>query len=108
MRILYVSTLSITINSFFKPHVEMLVNEGHHIDIACDYRELPIDNFFEELGCQYFQIDFSRSPLSTSNIRAYKQLQKVVENGKYDVVHCHTPTAAAITRLACIRSSHYV
>lgn len=103
MKILYVSTISLTINSFFKPHIEMLVNEGNQVDIACDYRELPIDNFFEGLYCQYFQIDFSRSPLSLSNIRAYKQLQKVLKNGKYDIVHCHTPTAAAITRIACIR-----
>jgi glycosyltransferase involved in cell wall biosynthesis len=28
-------------------------------------------------------------------------LKAVIENGNYDVVHCHTPNASVITRLAC-------
>ena len=88
-------------NSFFKPHVEMLVREGHHVDIACNYNDLALDHLYEELGCQAFQIDFSRSPLSPDNIKAYKQLNKVIDNGNYDIVHCHTPNASVITRLVC-------
>ena len=73
MRILYVSTISLTINSFFKPHIEMLVNEGNQVDIACDYSELSLDDYYKGLGSEFFQIAFSRSPLSSSKIRAYKQ-----------------------------------
>jgi len=103
MRVLYVSTISLTINSFFKPHIEMLVNEGNYVDIACNYSDLALDDFYKSLGCKSHQIDFSRSPLSPDNIRAYNQLKKVIEKGKYDIVHCHTPTAAAITRLVCMK-----
>ena len=88
-------------NSFFKPHIEMLVNEGHHVDIACNYNDLPLDALYERLGCNFFQIDFSRSPLSKNNLKAFSQLKKVVEDGKYDIVHCHTPNASVITRLVC-------
>lgn len=101
MKILYVTTISLTINSFFKPHIEMLFKEGHHVDLACNYNDLPFDNLYTELGCNFYQIDFSRSPLSPDNIKAYGQLKKVIENGNYDIVHCHTPNAAAITRLVC-------
>ena len=101
MKILYVTTISLTINSFFKPHIEMLVNEGHQVDVACNYSDLPIDDFYETLGCKNYQIDFSRTPISTSNIEAYKQLKKVIEEGGYDIVHCHTPNASVITRLVC-------
>ncbi len=101
MRILYVTTISLTMNSFFKPHIEMLVREGHHVDIACNCNDLGLDKFYEELGCNFYQIDFSRSPLSTDNIKAYGQLKKVVENGNFDIVHCHTPNASVITRLVC-------
>ena len=101
MKILYVTTISLTINSFFKPHIEMLFKEGHHVDLACNYNDLPFDNLYTELGCNFNQIDFSRSPLSPDNIKAYGQLKKVIENGNYDIVHCHTPNAAAITRLVC-------
>lgn len=99
MRILYVTTISLTMNSFFKPHIDMLVREGHQVDIACNYNDLPLDKLYSDLGCVFYQIDFSRSPLSKSNLKAYGQLKKVIENGNYDIVHCHTPNAAVITRL---------
>jgi len=102
MKILYVTTISLTMNTFFKPHVEMLVNEGYQVDIACNYKDLPLDEFYASLGCNEYQIDFSRSPLSTDNMKAYRQLKRVVENGGYDIVHCHTPVAGLLGRLASI------
>lgn len=101
MRILYVTTISLTMNSFFKPHIEMLVQEGHQVDIACNYKDLALDVLYNKLGCVFYQVNFSRSPLSSNNLKAYKQLKKVIENGGYDIVHCHTPNAAVITRLVC-------
>jgi len=101
MRILYVTTISLTMNSFFKPHIQMLVREGHQVDMACNYSDLPLSDLYSELGCAFYQIDFSRSPLSSANGKAYGQLKSVIENGNYDVIHCHTPNAAVITRLVC-------
>lgn len=101
MRILYVTTISLTMNTFFKPHIEMLIQNGNQVDIACNYMELPLDSLYKILCGKIYQIDFSRKPLSISNMKAYKQLEKVVENGDYDIVHCHTPNAAVITRLVC-------
>ena len=101
MRILYVTTISLTMNAFFKPHIDMLIKEGHEVDIACNYSDLAIDEFYINLGCKIHQIDFSRSPLSKDNFSAYGQLKNVIKNGKYDVVHCHTPNASVITRLVC-------
>ena len=101
MRILYVTTISLTINTFFKPHIDMLVKEGNEVDIACNYSGLAIDDFYINLGCKLHQIDFSRSPFSNDNVKAYGQLKHLVKNGNYDIVHCHTPNASVITRLVC-------
>ena len=101
MKVLYVTTISLTMNSFFKPHIEMLVREGHHVDIACNYRDLPLDKLYSQLGCCFHQVDFSRSPLSSDNMKAFRQLKAIVRNGGYDIVHCHTPNASVITRLVC-------
>lgn len=101
MRILYITTISLTMNAFFKPHVEMLVKEGHQVDIACNFSDLPLADIYNELNCKSFQIDFSRLPISFGNAKSYGQLKKVVANGNYDVVHCHTPNASVITRLVC-------
>lgn len=35
MNILYVSNISITVNAFLVPHIEMLINQGHSVDVAC-------------------------------------------------------------------------
>lgn len=101
MRVLYVTTISLTMNSFFKPHIEMLVREGNQVDIACNLEGLPLDELYSELGCNSYQIDFSRLPFSRENIKAYGQLKEVIANGNYDIVHCHTPNASAIARLVC-------
>lgn len=101
MKILYVTTISLTMNSFFKPHIEMLVKEGHQVDIACNYKDLELDNLYDDLGCKVYQVDFSRTPLSTDNIKAYVQFKKLIKQSNYDIVHCHTPNASVITRLAC-------
>ena len=101
MKIIYITTVSSTMNAFFKSHIKMLVDEGNTVDIACNDDNWPIDDFYYRLGCKYYHIDFSRSPLSLSNLKAYGQLKSVIENGGYDIVHCHTPNASVVTRLVC-------
>lgn len=101
MKILYVTTISLTMNSFFKPHIKMLVEEGHKVDVACNDTDLPVDAFFEELECQVFHIPFSRSVVSKENIKAYRQIKALIQREKYDIVHTHTPNASAIVRFAC-------
>jgi len=100
MRVLYVSTISNTINAFMIPHIKMLFEQGHHVDIACNI-EREIDKGLVKLGCRVHDISFSRSPLNKNNIKAYRDLKKLVIDGKYDLVHTHTPVASAITRLVC-------
>ncbi len=46
------------------------------------------------------QIDFGRTPFSNRNISAYKQLKTLLDTETFDIIHCHTPVAATIVRLA--------
>jgi len=41
-----------------------------------------------------------RNPLSPKNFTAYRQLQQIMEQEKYDIVHCHTPVGGVLARLA--------
>lgn len=100
MRILYVTTVGGTMR-FFQEFIKELVTSGNIVDIACNESTSVIPEFFRELGCQVYPISTSRSPLNKGNIVAIKQIQKLVKDKKYDIVHCHTPVAAACTRLAC-------
>ena len=87
--------------TFFKSFVRALLDEGHTVDIATNEADTPIPRCYRDWGCTVHQIDTSRSPLCKGNLLAVKQLKSLVENGGYDIVHCHTPIAAMCTRLAC-------
>lgn len=51
--------------------------------------------------CDHFvDIDFARSPFSSQTIIAYRQMRKLFEHERFDVVHTHTPVASVLTRLA--------
>jgi len=100
MKILYVTTVAITMN-FFTNFIERLVKEGNTVEIVSNCDDYELNEIYNELGCKVHNIPFSRSPINAGNIKAYKMLKKIVNDGNYDIVHCHTPIAAAATRLAC-------
>ena len=100
MRILYVTTISNTVNAFLVPHIQMLIESGHHVDIACNITQ-PLKEKLKDLGCDVFDIGFQRSPLTLANLKAFIKIKKYIEDGKYDLVHTHTPISSFITRLAC-------
>ena len=99
MKILYVTTVSMTMG-FFPPHIRMLQEAGHTVELACNMDE-PLKDTVLALGCKAYHIPFSRSPLSRQNIAAYRELRRIIEEGHYDIVHTHTPVASALVRFAC-------
>ncbi len=98
MKILYVSTIVSTM-VFFPEHFKMLIDKGHCIEIACNC-EGSVPKFCEEMGIKVLHIPFSRSPLAKENLTALKQLRALLKEEHYDIIHCHTPVAAMMTRLA--------
>lgn len=100
MKILYVSTISNTVNAFLIPHIEMLVKKGYQVDIACKVTQ-DINPKLIELGCNIHDIKFSRNPLSLNNYISYKQIKNLLYKNKYNIVHTHTPVASFISRLSC-------
>ena len=100
MKILYVTTIGITMG-FFNPFIKDLIDKGHTVDIATNEKDSKVPACYKEWGCTIYPITTSRSPLNKDNIDAVKQLKQLVAKEKYDIVHCHTPVAAMCTRLAC-------
>lgn len=100
MRILYVTTVGGTMG-FFKYFIRELLDEGHTVDIATNISLSPIPEYYQKWGCKCFQISCNRNPLSKGNITAVSEIEKIVTQEQYDIVHCHTPIAAACTRVAC-------
>lgn len=71
-KILYVTTVSRTLNAFLIPHIEKLVDEGYKVDCACSI-DLKVDDRILSKGCNIFDIPFSRNPLSLRNVKAFRE-----------------------------------
>lgn len=100
MKVLLTATVQSHICQFHKPLVEVLHEHGCEVHVAAR------DNLAEKNGLRLdfvekiFDVPFARSPKSTDNIKAYKQLKKIIDEGNYDVIHCNTPMGGIVTRLA--------
>lgn len=100
MKILYVTTIGCTMN-FFKNLINELIDAGHTVDVATNATDSPVDECYSEWGCKIYPISCTRSPLNKNTLKAVKEIEQIVSENHYDIVHCHTPIAAMCTRLAC-------
>lgn len=95
-KVLFVASVASHIESFHIPYIKWFKEHGFIVDVAA---RMDIDNPIEYCD-KFIDIPFERSPYSKGNISAYKALKAVIYNGQYNIIHCHTPMAAALTRLA--------
>lgn len=93
------------ITSFHFPLIDLLHENGYDVHIAAkDMSENePLERLTQKVD-SFYDIDFARSPLSSKNLAAYKQLKKLIDGGGYDVIHCNTPVVGILTRLAARKS----
>ena len=105
-KVLFVATVVKThINVFHLPFLKMFKEQGWEVHVAAK-------NDFVNEPCiipacdQHFDIDFARSPFSKQNFAAYKQLRQIIQANHYDIIHCHTPVAGVLTRLAARNSKN--
>lgn len=100
MKILFVATVRSHIGQFHMPFISELKRRGFTVDAA--YKDNSADKPGLDLSGidNVYEVPFSRSPYSFSNVKAYFALKKIIKNGGYDAVHCHTPMGAVVTRLA--------
>ena len=100
MKVLLTATVQSHICQFHRPLAEVLHAHGCEVHVAAR------DNLAEKNGLKLdfsdkvYDVPFSRSPKSPDNIRAYRELKKILDREHYDVVHCNTPMGGIVTRLA--------
>lgn len=94
--ILYVAISQGHLSVFHRPFLRWLRENGYEVHVAA--RESP--GFVLAEMDQYHRIDFARFPFHPANLRAFVRLVKLLRARSYTLVHCHTPVASALTRLA--------
>ena len=101
---LFIATVVKThINVFHLPYIKMFKEKGYKTVVAAknDY-----ENDMPDIpGCDcYIDIPFARNPFSFRNIKAYKMLKELIDNGDFDIVQCNTPVGGVLGRLAAIKA----
>ena len=104
-KVLFVATVVKThIMQFHIPYLKMLQEMGWETAVAArnDYED-PRDCRIPYCDA-YYDIPFERTPWKLGNLKSFWMLKKVIEEGKYDLIHCHTPVGALLTRLAATKA----
>lgn len=100
MKVLFVATVRSHIGQFHIPFIRELVRRGCRVEAA--FKDNSADKPGLDLSgiARTYEVPFSRSPYSVDNLKAYQVLKKIIDEGRYDAIHCHTPMGAVVTRLA--------
>lgn len=113
-KVLIVASVISFIEWFNKENVDYL-----HDELECEVHIAVNENYFEDTdeqktkeylskiknkGIIVHNIEFARSPFSSQNYKAYKSLKKIINDNKFDLIHCHTPTVSMLTRLVSVKT----
>jgi glycosyltransferase EpsD len=104
-RILYIASTAGHLEVFHRPHLEALRAEGIEVHTASGYSDVTDLNESQKVAARRYHrhaIPFDREPWGQRNIKAARELWSLLRRQKFAVIHCHTPTASAITRLVAL------
>lgn len=104
MKVLLTATVQSHICQFHKPLVEVLHEHGCEVHVAAKNNLAEKNGLALDFVEKVYDIPFARSPKSPDNLKAYRQLKKIIEKEEYDVIHCNTPMGGIVTRLAAKKS----
>ena len=99
-KILVVCTTDSMIWCFLIPHIKHLQEKGCIVECACSRTGFYFDELQDKHGLVLHEIGFERSPFRIENIKAYKHLSRLIQDGHFDIIHCHEPVGGAMGRLA--------
>lgn len=104
-RILITCTDSM-MKQFLEPHVRYLTECGYEVEIACSEVLNRMGEVREDLGklVMIHQVHLRRSPLALSNLKGFRELKRLIDGRKYDLVWTNEPVMGVMTRLAARKS----
>lgn len=93
-KVLFTATVDSHILQFHLPYLKWFKEQGYEVHVATNG-----DETIQYCDIKH-NISFERSPFKINNLKAIKQLKKIIDNEKFNIIHCHTPMGSVVTRLA--------
>ncbi len=109
-KFLMTATVPSMIGQFNMENIKLLLEMDYEVHVACNFEdrsvwtEERVSEFKKQLtnmGVKKIQIEYARTPYDIPKlVRSYSELKKLIQREKYTCLHCHTPVAGMIARLA--------
>lgn len=114
-KVLMTATVPSMIGQFNMENIKLLMQMGYEVHVACNFSDRSVwteekvrkfEEQLEKMGVRKIQIEFARTPYDVSRLlKAYKKMKGIIKEENYAMLHCHTPVASMIARLAARGSS---
>ncbi|KAA6450732.1 glycosyltransferase family 4 protein [Bacillus swezeyi] len=92
--VLFCATVDYHFKAFHLPYLKWFKEQGWNVHVAAK-GSMPLP-FVDKK----YDIDIKRSPLRASNLAAYRDLARIMDENQYSLIHCHTPMGGVMARLA--------
>lgn len=105
------------IQQFNMENIRLLLDLGYEVDVACNMKqgspiaEQKVRQFEQDLkamGVRLYHVPVPRKITKVGDIwKSIVQTKGIINENKYDLIHCHSPIGGMICRVAYRISSHY-
>lgn len=97
-KICYITTVALSIRSFFIPQLKHLAENGYDVTVICS----PDENLQRDLGetVKYIPLSIARGVSPMTLGRSIAELHKVFKREKFDIVQYSTPNAGFCASIA--------
>lgn len=87
---------------FLVPHIKYLTENGFSVKLACSVVGDRLGDLKAKLDdvCEIETVRLVRSPFSASNLNGFKDLKRIINSEKWDVIWTNEPVMGIMTRLA--------
>lgn len=95
-KVLFVANIHKHFLAFHLPYIQWFKDQGYEVHIAAGgERNVIVPN-----ADKMFYLSLERYPFKLANIKAYRELRRIMENEDYCLMHCHTAMGAVVGRFA--------
>lgn len=94
-KVLFVATIANHIIGFHTKFLKLFKKNGYETYVA-----VGDDKNVSDYCDKKYKISLFRSPFKIKNITGIKQLRKIINKEKFEIIHCHTPMGSVVARMA--------
>ena len=95
-KVLFVAHVDSHIRHFHLPYLKYFKDKGYEVHVATSNDENEV---FPCCDVKH-TVCVERSPFKVNNLKAIKQMKKILDEEHFDIIHCHTPMGGVIARIA--------